>query len=140
MINEKYKKIIDDFLKEQNFNFDEYDDFIEYIQARGMLNDKKKILDKVFFTKANLEVLYLEFLSPIKRVSKFLKLTYNQLGERTGYTEGAFKSAINKGEISEPMKKALFLLLEIHKLNNEILERDKKIESYKILLKDALNS
>ncbi|MDA3047297.1 MULTISPECIES: hypothetical protein [unclassified Campylobacter] len=139
MINEKDKKIIDDFLKEQNFNFDEYDDFIEYIQARGMLNDKKKILDKVFFTKANLEVLYLEFLNPIKRVSKFLRLKYKELSQLTGYTEGAFKNAVARGEVSEPMEKALFLLLKIHKLEQKLSDKDIVISNLKKVLKDTLN-
>ena len=139
MISNNDKIVIEKFLKEQGFDFNEYDEFIAYIQSRGMLNENVSKLHKIYFTKANLKGLYKEYINPIRRISKQLKLTYKELGERTGYTEGAFKNAISKDKVSEPMKKALFLLLEIDKLNNVISENDKKIESYKTLLKDALN-
>lgn len=135
MISEKDKKIIDDFLKEQNFNFDEYDEFIEYMQSMGMLNDDIGILNKRFFTKSNLKIMYERYKNPIKRVSKELGFTYKELAEQIGYTEGGLKTAIAKGNISEPMKKALELLVENYKLRSVIVEKDKKIENLTDILK-----
>lgn len=137
-MNENDKQMIDEFLKQQGFEFKQYDDFIDYITRRGMLNESVGITSKIFFTKPNLSVLYSEFINPIKRVSKLLKLTYKELSKLTGYTEGAFKSAISKGEISEPMRQSLFMLLQIDKLQSQLLQKDEKIVNLKRVLSDTL--
>lgn len=56
----------------------------------------------------------------IKQTCKELGLTYKQLGELIGYTEGGIKNAIAKNEVSEPMKKAIEMLLKIKELESEI--------------------
>ncbi|WP_456470021.1 hypothetical protein [Caminibacter sp.] len=40
----------------------------------------------------------------VKKVCKELGLTYRELGERIGYSEGAIKTAAASGKISEPMQ------------------------------------
>lgn len=138
MINEKDKKIIDKFLKEQNFDFDKYDDFIEYIQARGMLNDNVKLLDKVFFTQANLNKLYSDYINPIRRVAKQFGFTYKELAEKIGYSESGLKNVITNKKISEPMKKSLELLIENAELKHKLKLKSEAIDNLKTYLKDFI--
>ncbi|MBR8464434.1 transcriptional regulator [Campylobacter sp. faydin G-24] len=70
----------------------------------------------------------------IKKTCKELGLTYKQLGELIGYSEGAIKSAINSGNISEPMKRAIELYQETLNLKAEL----EKSEAFKSNLKDFL--
>ena len=58
----------------------------------------------------------------IKRVCKELGLTYKELGEKIGYSEGAIKTAASTGKISEPLKKAIELYLKKEELENELQE------------------
>ncbi|MDU5325755.1 hypothetical protein [Campylobacter ureolyticus] len=118
-IDGKSKNIIVEFLKEQEFDFSNFDDFIEYIQFRGMLNQNVKAIDKIIFTKANLRKLYAEYINPIKKTSKLLKLNYEELSEKMGYTKNGIQSATSKNIFSEPLKKTLELILENEKLKKE---------------------
>ena len=70
----------------------------------------------------------------VKRVSKELGLTYKELGEKIGYSEGALRGAVSKNQLSEQLKKALELYLEITKLK----ESKEKIEKTKALLSTLL--
>ena len=70
----------------------------------------------------------------VKRVSKELGLTYKELGEKIGYTEGALRGAVSKNQLSEQLKKALELYLEITKLK----ESKEKIKKTKALLSTLL--
>ncbi|MSN96771.1 XRE family transcriptional regulator [Campylobacter sp. FMV-PI01] len=70
----------------------------------------------------------------IKSTCKELGLTYKQLGELIGYSEGGIKNALTKGEISEQMTKSLELLLENQKLKGEL----ENIKAIKTLIKDFL--
>ena len=136
MIKEKDKKIIDDFLKEQNFDFDKYDDFIEYIQARGMLNDDNMgVLDKVAFTKPNLKKVYSEFINPIKRITSRFKLTYKQLAELTGYTESSLNTIASTGAVGNNLMKTLALLEENAKLKEKVKEFETLLQTFSKLLK-----
>ncbi|WP_297916843.1 hypothetical protein [uncultured Campylobacter sp.] len=125
MLNEKDKKIIDDFLTEQGFDFSKYDDFIEYIQARGMLNKNIKLIDKLFFTKPNLKRLYQEFNNPIKRVCKQYKLSYKELSALIGYGEYSLKTIASTGAVRESLEKSLQLLMENMKLKEKLNEAAK---------------
>jgi len=58
----------------------------------------------------------------IKKVCKELNLTYKQLGEAIGYSEGAIKTAAASGKISEPMQKAIELYLKNLELEKELQE------------------
>lgn len=141
MTNEnKINELKEWFLNDFNGNEVDFKEFLEYCHFRGMLNDNEALLDKILFTKSNANALYKEYISPIKRVSKLLKLKYKDLSELTGYKETAFRSAVNKGEVSEPMRAALFLLLEINKLQKQLSEKDKKIENLKRVLADTLTT
>ena len=46
------------------------------------------------------------FEHPVVKTSKFLRLTYKELGEQIGYTEYALKTSVSENKISDPMKKA----------------------------------
>ena len=70
----------------------------------------------------------------VKRVSKELGLTYKELGEKIGYSEGALRGAVSKNQLSEQLKKALELYLEITNLK----ESKEKIEKTKELLSTLL--
>jgi len=70
----------------------------------------------------------------VKRVCKELGLTYRELGERIGYSEGAIRNCATK-EISEQMQKATELYIEN-------IELKKQLQSTNILknaLKDLIN-
>jgi DNA-binding Lrp family transcriptional regulator len=52
----------------------------------------------------------------VKKVSKELGMTYKELGEKIGYSEGTLRRSVSKNELSGQLKKALELYLEIVKL------------------------
>jgi len=58
----------------------------------------------------------------VKKVCKELGLTYKQLGEKIGYSEGSIRNLASKNEVSEPVKKAIELLYEIERCKNKIKE------------------
>ncbi|MDR1461456.1 MAG: transcriptional regulator [Campylobacteraceae bacterium] len=64
----------------------------------------------------------------VKKTCKELGITYKELGEKIGYSEGALKTASSTGNISEPMKKAIELYLEILRLK-EVLTDFKTLTS-----------
>jgi DNA-binding Lrp family transcriptional regulator len=70
----------------------------------------------------------------VKKVSKELGMTYKELGEAIGYSEGTLRRAVSKNTLSAPLKKALELYLEIEKLK----ESKKKIEKTKELISSLL--
>lgn len=70
----------------------------------------------------------------VKKVCRELGLTYRELGERIGYSESAIKTAIANDNVSEPMKKAIEMYLQI-------LELEQKLDTtkeFKKFLKDFL--
>ena len=56
----------------------------------------------------------------VKKVCKELGLTYKELGERIGYSEGAINKAGHSGQISKSMQKAIELYLENLKLKEKL--------------------
>ena len=50
----------------------------------------------------------------VKKVCKDLGLTYRELGEAIGYSEGSIRNMASKGDISEPVRKSIELLYELH--------------------------
>jgi len=56
----------------------------------------------------------------VKKVCKELGLTYKELGERIGYSEGALNKAGHTGQISKSMQKAIELYLENLRLKKEL--------------------
>jgi|GEM_PF-2421342 len=67
-------------------------------------------------------------MSIVKQVCKELKLTYRQLGEIIGYEEKSLNVIASTGKISEPIKKALKLLIENEKLKKQLVKENKNIE------------
>jgi len=68
----------------------------------------------------------------VKKVCKELGLTYKELGERIGYSEGSIKKVASTGEISPQIKRAIELYLENEQLKKEV----EKINTLKKLLKE----
>lgn len=137
MMTDQQKIIIDEELKKIGARLDNYDEFIEYCKNRGMFGDDVPFYNRVVFTRLNVKKLYKEFLSPIKQASKLLGLTYKELGEIIGYSESALTAAVVKDKISTPMIKAIELLLENHKLKDEVKKQN---ILFKTTIKEFLNS
>lgn len=70
----------------------------------------------------------------VKATAKELGLTYRELGEAIGYTEGGLKNAVTQDKVSESMQKAIELFLENLKLKKEM----QNTKAFKQLLKDFL--
>jgi transcriptional regulator with XRE-family HTH domain len=68
----------------------------------------------------------------VKKVCKELGLTYKELGEKIGYSEGAINKAGHSGQVSKSMQKTIELLLEN-------LELKKQLNDCKTL-RETLNS
>jgi len=71
----------------------------------------------------------------VKRVSKELGLTYKELGEKIGYSEGALRGAVSKNQLSIQLEKALELYLEIETLKSSKEKIAKTKELLETLLK-----
>ena len=67
----------------------------------------------------------------VKKVSKELGLTYKELGEEIGYSEGNLRRSVSTNQLSTQLKKALELYLEINKLK----KNEKKSNELKDVLK-----
>ena len=72
----------------------------------------------------------------VKKVSKELGLTYQELGEKIGYSEGALRGAVSKNKLSGQLKKALELYLEIEKLKESKAKIKKTKEVLETYLKE----
>ena len=70
----------------------------------------------------------------VKATCREFGMTYKELGEAIGYSEGALKTAVSTGKISNSMTRAIELYLKTLKLEKE-LENSNKIKS---TLKDWL--
>ena len=71
----------------------------------------------------------------VKRVSKELGLTYKELGEEIGYTEGSLRRSVSTNQISSQLKKAIELYLEIIRLK----EKEKQTNDVKALLRTFMS-
>ena len=78
------------------------------------------------------------FEHPVVKTSKFLRLTYKELGEQIGYTEYALKTSVSENKISDPMKKALELLMRA--IAAESLANNKQLEQLKNNLGKAIET
>jgi len=69
----------------------------------------------------------------VKRVSKELGLTYKELGEKIGYTEGNLKRAVHDNRTTQQLEKAIELYLNNLKLEeklNEVDEMKKQMQTF----------
>lgn len=67
----------------------------------------------------------------VKSTCQELGLTYKELGEAIGYGEGAIKNSASSNKISEPMIKAIELLLKIKEQEEEL----KTLDNLKTILR-----
>ena len=122
---EETKELKEWFLNEKKADVGSFDDFLEYCLWRGLFNDR--LMTKVPFTKANCEKLFKEFQSPVKRTAKILGLTYKELAEQVGYTEGTLKNIVSKKDISLSLVKTLEFLIKNYELNKKVNELEKQL-------------
>jgi hypothetical protein len=69
----------------------------------------------------------------VKRVSKELGLTYKELGEKIGYTEGNLKRAVHDNRTTQQLEKAIELYLNNLRLEeklNEVDEMKKQMQTF----------
>ena len=71
----------------------------------------------------------------IKKTCKELGLTYAQLAEQIGYTEGALKTSVSTDKISNSMVKAIELYKKNLELEKKLLNSEKIKETLKEWLK-----
>ena len=60
----------------------------------------------------------------VKKVSKELGLTYKELGEKIGYTEGNLKKAVHDNRTTSQLKKAIELYLKTIQLEKKLDETE----------------
>ncbi|BCD59592.1 hypothetical protein [Nitratiruptor sp. YY08-10] len=70
----------------------------------------------------------------VKKVCKELGLTYRELAEKTGYKLDTINKAASTGKVSEPLQKAIELLIELENTKKEL----QNYEELKRALKKAL--
>ena len=73
-------------------------------------------------------------LNLIKKVCLEQKLTYREFGEKVGFGEGAIKNAAASGKISDQLRRAIEMYLEIQELTKENLKFKKLQELMKELI------
>ena len=71
----------------------------------------------------------------VKKVSKELGLTYKELGEKIGYSEGNLKTTVSQNKISKQLEKSIELYLETLMLKEEL----KSLTALKAILKSLVN-
>ena len=71
----------------------------------------------------------------IKRVCLEYKLTYREFGEKVGFGEGAIKNAAASGKISDQLKQATGMYLEIQRLAKE----NKKFKKLQYLMREIVS-
>lgn len=74
-------------------------------------------------------------LNLIKRVCLEQKLTYREFGEKVGFGEGAIKNAAASGKISDQLKRAIEMYLEIQRITKE----NEKFKKLQYLMKEIVS-
>ena len=70
----------------------------------------------------------------VKKVSQELGLTYKELAEEIGYTEGNLRKSVSENRLSSPLKKSLELYLKVVKFQNEKEDTKKMKEILRTLI------
>lgn len=115
--------------------------FYDYEQTKGgrqrvikwTLEGVYKLFDKIKKLKERSNMAE-EKENIVKKVCKELGLTYRQLGELIGLSEGRVKQ-LAIGEVGEQVEKACQMLIKIHKLEAELNEQ----KQLKTLLKNFIS-
>ena len=70
----------------------------------------------------------------VKKVSKELGMTYKELGEKIGYTEGNLKKSVHDNRTTAQLKKAIELYLKTLQLEKKLYESEKMKENIRTFL------
>ena len=70
----------------------------------------------------------------IKETCKSLGLTYRELGEKIGYSEGNLKTSVSKNQVSKQLETSIKLYLKNIELQKEI----DNTKNFKKILKDFI--
>jgi hypothetical protein len=70
----------------------------------------------------------------VKRISKELGITYKELGEEIGYTEGNLKRAVHDNRTTAQLEKAIELYLKNLKLEKKLNEVDEMKKQFKTFI------
>ncbi|MDN5044952.1 hypothetical protein O8C96_04350 [Aliarcobacter butzleri] len=103
--------------------------------ALNMIENKDEKDYKYFINELYKLFLGYEDENILKRVCRRLDLTYAQLAEQIGYSEGNINKVASTGNISEPLKKAIELYLR----NLELEKQLEDYEAFKTLIRKAIN-
>lgn len=119
---------VEKYFNERNINDPSFIDHVNGVK-RDLIESKLEL------TEENVYKLLDKHFNIVKKTCKELGLTYAQLGEQIGYKPDTVNSVASRGNISESMKKAIEMYLEIKDLKNQLNEYDE----LKKLLKKAIN-
>jgi ribosome-binding protein aMBF1 (putative translation factor) len=70
----------------------------------------------------------------VKKVSKELGLTYKELGEKIGYSEGNLKRAVHDNRTTSQLRKAIELYLRNLQLEKKLNETEQIKKQYKTFI------
>ena len=112
-----------------NKNSDKIKSFIENYYDEDMLDNEfyQMNFEKVLYNKLDENI--------IKYTCKELGLTYKELGEIIGYTEGALKTAVSSNKVSNSLNKAIALYKKILKLEKDLENSNQMKKSLREWLK-----
>lgn len=102
--------------------------------ALNMIEDKDETDYKYFIDELYKIFLGYEDENIIKRTCRRLDLTYAQLAEQIGYTEGALKTSVSTDKVSNSMIKAI----ELYRKNLELEKKLQNSEKIKETLREWL--
>ena len=104
------------------------------IFINSFLAEKTSYQSNSSFSKQDIIEWYNQ-LNLIKKVCIEQKLTYREFGEKVGFGEGAIKNAAATSKISDQLRKAIELFLEVNKLTKE----NEKLKKLQKLMKEIVN-
>jgi hypothetical protein len=129
---------IDKFISDYLFQIAKANNYDTSYLAKRLeeLNEKKSEVKylKAYYTD-ELKYIYNIEQNIIKKTCKELGLTYAQLAEQIGYTEGALKTSVSTDKVSNSMIKAIELYRKNLELEEKLLNSEKIKETLKEWLK-----
>lgn len=110
-------------------------DFSKKIDHEALMEQIKHNREDRFQMAKDFEEHFLEKENIVKATCKELGLTYKELGEVIGYSEGALKTSASTNNISEPMQQAIKLYKENITLKQQLQDCNTLKQALKNLIK-----